>query len=436
MSKTESYAFLPGSGMLYSGAFIGEDEIGLDGQFMAEFERDQVSHSSTYQIQGKNDTGYQAKSHQHNGKTVYRLADKGARSDLREFAALKASIKHYEARAKGQGRMDPTISQTLQNLYQEYKAAIVDSNNTQQLTIVQFVNQIVGNLEQSSFITTAFKNIPLDKLRGKIPEMGWPPVNLQVDRLNEPVIDYAQFGQTEFRIKRNDVHIYISREDRMEASIDPFATSIQQGNIQIQRARELLALKELSNLSVNGTYGTIPDMTATTSNTAAPRATNDAPYSFVNAMVGHFNKYFNYLKYFIWNPLDYRIYLSNWFTHAYTQVQVPEGFGVVPFFGLEKYGAVAIISPYVPNGFVYSVAQEGAYELDGPKIVDSEYDAKKFADYNIVHDFVGYKIVNPVRFGEKLSLAGITPGTEITTDHQIYNLLAPPSGLVSKNANA
>lgn len=330
----------------------------------------------------------------------------------------------------------PEINQTLQDLYQEYKASIVDSNNTSQLTIVQFVNQIVGNLEQPSFITSAFKNIPLDKLRGKIPEMGWPPVNLQVDRLNEPVIDYAQFGQTEFRIKRNDVHIYISREDRMEATIDPFAVSIQQGNIQIQRARELMALKECSNLVLNGTYGTIPDMAATTSNTAAPRATNDAPSAFVEAIVGHFNTYYNYLKYFIWNPLDYRLYLSNWFTHAYTQVQVPEGFGVVPFFGLEKYGCTAIISPYVPRGFVYSLAQEGAYELDGPKIVDSEYDAKKFADYNIVHDFVGYKIVNPVRFGEKLELAGVTPGVEITTNKQIYALLAPPANLVVKNSKA
>lgn len=433
MTDKQSYAFLPGSATLYSGANIADGEIDLEGEFMAQFERQTVIPQSNFNLTPEVKE-YVARTLSQNPKGVYKLSD--VRADLFQAQKAKAKINHYRKLAMGRGQFNAEVQSKLQEAYAEYQASIVDSNNTNQLTIVQFVNQIVGNLEQPSFITTAFKNIPLDKLRGKIPEMGWPPVNLQVDRLNESVIDYAQFGQTEFRIKRNDVHIYISREDRMEATIDPFATSIQQGNIQIQRARELLALKELSNLEINGTYGTIPDMAATTSNTAAPRATNDAPYAFVNAMVGHFNTYFNYLKYFVWNPLDYRIYLSNWFTHAYTQVQVPEGFGVVPFFGLEKYGAVAIISPYVPRGFVYSVAQEGAYELDGPKIVDSEYDAKKFADYNIVHDFVGYKVVNPVRFGEKLSLAGITPGTEITTDKQIYALLAPPANLVSKNANA
>lgn len=432
MTDKQSYTFLPGSGSLYSGSIEDGSNIGMDSEFMAQFERKEVIPQSSL-VFGEEAKAYIAKNF-NSTKGVYQLSD--VRTDLFQAQKARTKIAHYQKLAKGRGQFNAEVQSRLQEAYAEYQASIVDSNNTNQLTIVQFVNQIVGNLEQPSFITTAFKNIPLDKLRGKIPEMGWPPVNLQVDRLNESVIDYAQFGQTEFRIKRNDVHIYISREDRMEATIDPFAVSIQQGNIQIQRARELLALKELSNLSINGTYGTIPDMTATTSNTAAPRATNDAPYAFVNAMVGHFNTYFNYLKYFIWNPLDYRIYLSNWFTHAYTQVQVPEGFGVVPFFGLEKYGAVAIISPYVPRGFVYSVAQEGAYELDGPKIVDSEYDAKKFADYNIVHDFVGYKIVNPVRFGEKLSLAGVTPGTEITTNKQIYALLAPPANLVVKNSKA
>ena len=74
---------------------------------------------------------------------------------------------------------------------------------------------------------------------------------------------------------------------------------------------------------------------------------------------------------------------------------------------------------------------------DFAKIIkDQEYDAKKFADYNIVHDFVGYKVVNPVRFGEKLTLTGVTPGTEITTNKQIYALLAPPANLVVKNSKA
>ena len=430
----QSYTFLPGSGTLYSGEITDIDSIGLDSEFMAQFERKEVVPQSKLNLTPEV-RAYVAGVMANHPRGVYALQD--VKKSLYDAQTAKKKIEYYARRSKGAGQFDDSIRQNLQEAYAEYKAAIGDGN-TQQLTIVQFVNQIVGNLEQPSFITSAFKNIPLDKLRGKIPEMGWPAVNLQVDRLSEPIIDYTEFGQTEFRIKRNDVHIYIPREDRMEAAIDPFATSIQQGNIQIARARELMALKELSTLSIDGTYGTIADMSATPSGSSAPGSTNDAPSAFVNVIVSHFNKYYNYIKYFVWNPLDYRAYLSNWFTHAYTQIQVPEGFGVVPFFGLEKYNAVAIVSPYVPRSFVYALANEGAFELDGPKIVDSEYDAKKFADYNIVHDFVGYKIMNPLRFGEKLSvpLSGVTPGTEITTNKQIYKLLAPPSNLVVKNAKA
>jgi len=431
----QTYTFLPGSATLYSGEIRDIDEIGLDSEFMAQFERKEVIPQTNRFNLTPEVQAYVAGAMANHPKGVYRLTD--VKSNILQAQTAKKKIEYFAKRARGAGQFDDSIRTQLQEAYQEYKAAIGDGN-TSQLTIVQFVNQIVGNLEQPSFITSAFKNIPLDKLRGKIPEMGWPAVNLQVDRLSEPIIDYTEFGQTEFRIKRNDVHIYIPREDRMEAAIDPFATSIQQGNIQIARARELMALKELSTLSINGTYGTIPDMSATPSGSSAPGSSNDAPSAFVNVIVSHFNKYYNYIKYFVWNPLDYRAYLSNWFTHAYTQIQVPEGFGVVPFFGLEKYNAVAIVSPYVPRSFVYALANEGAFELDGPKIVDSEYDAKKFADYNIVHDFVGYKIMNPKRFGEKLSvpLSGVTPGTEITTNKQIYKLLAPPSDLVVKNSKA
>ncbi len=367
-----------------------------------------------------------------NSKSGYKLDE--LKPEL--SAAKKNQLKMERIEMKSYGQMDAATMRQLAKLKQEYSAE-VGSDNTNQLTIVQFVNQIVGKLEQPSFITTAFRHIALDRLRGKIPEMGWPAVNLQVKRLSEPEINYTEFGQTEFRIFRNDVHIYIPREDRMEATIDPFTTSVAQGQIQMLRARELLALKELSSLVYlgNGTAGELPDFTATGTE-GVPHATNDGPKAFVNIYLTHFNKFFNYLKYFIWNPLDYRDYLSNWFSFAYNGVEAPEGFGVVPMRGLEKYGCIAIISPYVPQGFIYALTDEGSYELDGPYIVDAEYDAKKFADYNIVHDFIGYKVMNPKRFGEKLKITTTPPGTEITTNKQVYDLLKPPKDIVVKNATA
>jgi hypothetical protein len=435
MGDIRTYTFLPKEGSLYSGGREADDHIAITGKYLASYNRKEVFPYLASRGLNEKEQAYIANAMGNNAKAVYTLdhVDK----NLKTMQAARLKMEHYEKLSRGEGRFDASIQRAYQAAYEEYRAAEINGTNTDQLTIVQFVNKIVGNIENASYVASAFKNIPLDKLRGKIPEMGWPGVNVQVKRLSEPEINQIQFGQDEFRIYRNDVHIYMSREDRMEATIDPFTTAISQGQKQMIRARELLALQACSNLEVNATYGTLPDITATPSGSSAPASTNDAPKAFVNVMLGHFNTYYNYLKYFIFNPLDYRTYLANWFTHAYERIQIPEGFGVVPMFGLEKYGAIAIISPYVARTVVYALTDEGAFELDGPYMVDSEYDAKKFADYNIVHDFIGYQIMNPVRFGEKLSLpqSGVSAGTEITTNGQIAALLQPPANLVVKNTN-
>lgn len=417
---------MPKLGAVYTGN-IEDNEIGFDNEYLASF--DPVETPVEFRAGNKADTEFLAEALQGVSKTHYKLTD--IKPELRAAKQIEKKMLHLKRKARG--RYDASIGRQIAQLHAEYQA-VVNGDNTNQLTIVQFVNEIVGHLEQPSYITTAFKHIGLDKLRGKIPEMGWPAVNIQVQRLSEPEINYTEYGQTEFRIFRNDVHTYSSREDRLEATIDPFTTSISQGQIQMQRARELLALKELSTLQKQS-FGDLPDFTATGTE-GVPHATNDAPKEFVNVYLEHFNKFFNYIKYWIWNPLDYKDYLSNWFSFAYAQTNAPKGFGVVPFKGMEEYGGVAIISPYVPRKFVYGLVAEGAYELDGPYVVDSEYDAKKFADYNIIHDFIGYKIMNPVRFGESMLIAGGTPGTEITTNKQVYDLLKPPVDLVEKNATA
>lgn len=422
---------MPKMGALYEGVMNERDDILQPMEYLAGFKqttRQAIELSANKKEEQKALSAGLDK----NQKPIYQLED--LKPEL--SAAKKLQKKMAILKRKSYGQMNASITREMARLQQTYSAE-VGSDNTNQLTIVQFVNEIVGRLEQPSFITNAFRHIALDRLRGKIPEMGWPAVNLQVKRLSEPEINYTEFGQTEFRIFRNDVHIYIPREDRMEATIDPFTTSIAQGQIQMLRARELLALKELSNLVYlgDGTAGELPDFTATGTE-GVPHATNDGPRAFVNIFLTHFNTFFNYLKYFIFNPLDYRDYLSNWFSFAYAQQEAPEGFGVVPFRGMEKYGGVAIISPYVPAGFVYALTNEGSYELDGPYIVDSEYDAKKFADYNIVHDFIGYKIMNPKRFGEKLKITTTPSGTEITTNKQVYDKLKPPTDIVVKNATA
>jgi len=427
LGDVHSYTFLPKLGAVYSGV-IENENIGFENEYIASY--DPIEAPVSFKASKKDDNEYLAATLEGVTKTHYKLTD--IKPEL--SAARKIELKVKNLKRKARGRYDASIAKEMANLYQEYRA-VVNGDNTNQLTIVQFVNEIVGHLEQPSYITTAFRHIALDRLRGKIPEMGWPAVNIQVQRLSEPEINYTEYGQAEFRIFRNDVHTYSSREDRLEATIDPFTTSISQGQVQMQRARELLALKESSTLVKSAAFGDLPDFTATGTE-GVPHATNDAPKAFVDVYLGHFNIFFNYIKYWIFNPLDYRDYLSNWFSFAYAAVNAPKGFGVVPFKGMEEYGGVAIISPYVPRKTVYALTNEGAYELDGPYIVDSEYDAKKFADYNVIHDFIGFKIMNPKRFGEKLLIAGSGAEAEITTNKQVYDKLKPPKDLVIKNDSA
>lgn len=321
------------------------------------------------------------------------------------------------------------------NEFLQLEAEINDSA-IDQITIVQFVQQIIGQLKNVNVVTRAFKTISTNRLRGKIPEGNWPDVSVQVDRLSEPQITHTDFGQNEFRIKRNDVHIYISREDRMEAAIDPFSYSTMQGQKQLLQTRDLLALKELSNLIVDPTYGTFQDVTAKDPDVAVPRSRYDSTDQFMEVINGHFTEYRNNIKYIICHPQDYRAHQTNFYNRTDHHGEPGPAWGVFPFEGLGAYGITAITSPWVPRGTMYCLTDEGAYELDGPKIVDSDYDSKKFADYTPMRDFVGYIISNPARFGEKISfpLVNVNSGTEITTDAQIQRLLRAPN--VVKNANA
>ena len=349
-----------------------------------------------------------------------------------QFASMKRGVLKKRALEKMIKRTGytPEIARIAQNL--ERTAAVNDSA-IEQLTIVQFVQQIIGRLKNVNTISQAFTKITTNNLRGKIPEGAWPNVSLQVSRLSEPEITHTDFGQTDYRIKRNDIHLYISREDRMEASIDPFSFSTAQGQMQMMQARDLLALKALSGANEPTTHD-IADPTAASStvgtNTvynAVPRAKNDTVGSLLEMLTNHYTTNRTYLNKIIINNLDYRAIETNYFSRNNIKQEPVQGFGVTPFVGLQAHGITAYISPWVPRTMVYALADEGAYEIDGPKVVDSEYDARKFADYMPIRDFIGYKLVNPARFTAKLTLtlAGVSAGTEITTDKQIETLLKP-----------
>ena len=409
----QSITYFPKDGVLYSGSFDDIDSVDFSAQYLASLERKAPDWSAALDTSKPNNVEYEFTDVSERVASVKKLALKAAH-------LTKIAKHNYSANVNNE-------------LAQIERSAELNDSAIQQITIVQFIQSILGQLENVNVISKAFTNLPLNSLRGKVPEGGSPNISIQVDRLSEPRIDHTDFGQTEFRIKRNDVHLYISREDRMEATVDPLAFSTAQGQRQMMQARDLMALKELSNITL-GTQ--IKDPTEGLATLSVPRAKNDVVGEFLGKWNKHFTTYRNRLKYFIMNNEDYRALQTNYYTRNNLKVAPAKGFGMVPFVGLEEYGITAILSPWVPRTVVYSLTGEGAYELDGPKIVDTEYDARKFADYTPMRDFIGYKLVNPKRFAEKfvMPIADVSKGTEITTDGQIETLLVGPEP--DKNASA
>ena len=196
------------------------------------------------------------------------------------------------------------------------------------------------------------------------------------------------------------------------------------------QVRDLLALKALNAApAFDGvTFPTGGDSIAASGGTAFPRAVADSTAIFLDIENNQFTTWKNYFKYFIFHPLDYRVHTTNYYNRNKVTPNPPPRWGITPMVGLEEFGAVAIISPWVPRNTCYMVADEGAYELDGPKVVDAEYDAKKFADYFPIRDFVGYHLTHAKRFYAKvdLNLQGVTDGTPISDNVQIEKLLRPP----------
>ena len=348
---------------------------------------------------------------------VYKFDDVTEKIASTRRAIEKAKILERKARHS----YSPSIAREMAQL--ERSGALNDSS-IEQLTIVQFVHSIIGQLDTANIVTRACTGVPTNSLRGKIPEGGFPSVSVQVDRLSEPKITQSDFGQTEFRIKRNDVHVYISREDRMEAAIDPYSFSTIKGQQQLLQTRELLFIKELEN-RITQSVVTIADPKQS-ANSRAPRAETDSAENFLKMTLDHYHKSKNQIKSILINPLDYRAHTSNYFIRNNIKVESPSGWGVVPFAGLENYGVTALISPWMPRYRAYALSGEAAYELNGPKIVDSEYDAKKFADYTPIRDFVGYLIANPARFCEKLQIGSTAPTA--------YNSSTNMNGLITTNA--
>ena len=327
--------------------------------------------------------------------------------------------------------------------------ADVNSDNIHQATIVRFMRGMIGRLEVRGAASQAPVPIGSPSLRGKVPELGNTTVDFQVDRLFEAVPDNVQFGQTEYQLRRNEKTIWMDKESQLEATINPFQESVMQAERVMLQARDLQALVEFSkmaggesNTGVTKILDPIDDGT-NAQGLAVPRAGNYSGLEIAKVLQQHFKDFGNSLNRIVINPITYGEFKSNYYARPGLEpMPSPLEQGVVPFVGLD--GLQAYLDPWTPLGYMYAMGAEGSYRIDGPKSMDSDYDMRKFANFHIARDFVGYLLVNEERFCEKMRISGTittlkTAGRmedEIKTFSAARKLLARADLKVSKNSNA
>ena len=331
---------------------------------------------------------------------------------------------------------------TRQQYEQLTRFADINADNIHQGTIVRFMRGMIGRLEVRGSASQAFVPIGSPSLRGKVPEMGNTNIDFQVDRLFEAVPDQIQFGQTEYQLRRNEKTIWMDKESQMEATINPFQESVQQAEKVMLQARDLQAIVECSKIN-GGESSTgvsdIADPITTDAAHAVPRAGNYSGLEIAKVLQTHFKDYGVSLNRMVINPLTYSEFKSNYFARKTDEpMPAPLEQGIVPFVGLN--GLTAYLDPWCPLGRMYALGSEGSYRIDGPKSMDSDYDMRKYANFHIARDFVGYLLVNEKRFCKKLKIGG-SPGAtrledEIKTFKTARSLLARTSLKVKKNPDA
>lgn len=340
---------------------------------------------------------------------------------------------------------------TRQQYEQLTRFADVNADNIHQGTIVRFMRGMIGRLEVRGSASQAYVPIGSPSLRGKVPEMGNTNIDFQVDRLFEAVPDYIQFGQTEYQLRRNEKTIWMDKESQIEATINPFQESVQQAEKVMLQARDLQGIVEASKMAPGVAFADIETITDpiadATGSIAIPRAGNYSGLHIARILQQHFKDYGVRLDRTIINPITYGEFKSNYYARKTDEpMPAPLEEGIVPFVGLDRLNAY--LDPWCPMGYLYCMGAEGSYRIDGPKSMDSDYDMRKYANFHIARDFIGYLLVNEERFCKKLRIEGtkadLTAATlayprvedEITTFKQARKLLARTNLKVKKNPDA
>jgi hypothetical protein len=331
-----------------------------------------------------------------------------------QISKFNASVtKALQAiKAKKEGRFDASL----------FEAAI-NSTNISHITVIPMIREMLGIPDNEFFLENAFRSVPVPQLKARIPERDTFRPQLSLDRLEE--LDFAnlKFGEANFDLKHNDAPIMVPTEDRMTANFDPYTMGLDEASRSLKEARNALALWELTKLSTNAS--TVADITAVSSGLSLNNPKKD--------LANIFNTFYQANRARInitcWNPVDYQLYEANTWVHGYAPGKDVTDYGMVQLAGFPD--VLAIIDSMVPRGFVYAVNAFASLKGEGPLQTETWREQRRNADLGVVRDYVQFMIPNKARYGTKISLAGITPGTEPQTLADVRKLVAVPTVAVS-----
>lgn len=338
------------------------------------------------------------------------------RKQARQIAASKALKK-----AIWSGTATP--QQLMQ--WQQLKASI--DSRVEKVRTIPLIPTIIGGVPDVYILDQGFTPINTEKLDSLVPEQDGIEVGLQLNPGQKTETDRTNFANHRFNVKRNSVDLLWTTESGMRADFDIKQIDVVNTQKSMRRGRDLLSLLELSKCSTAGSY-TIRDPTA--ANTAGfPNAKYNVVEDLANIIAKFNTAQSAMLTDLFWNSVDFVLWSSSYYTTGFVPAPDYNGYGIVATPKIP--GVRSIVSPMVPRGFVYAVDRSAVFRAEGPKATEMERDGSVYSDVGHYHDFVQFKIANPARFTAKITIDGVTPGTEITTLAQARKLTKAPVTLAS-----
>jgi len=313
----------------------------------------------------------------------------------KDMAVDRAAKKMLWAGATPEQKMQ--ASQAL--LRRRQLTADIDTN-VSHIRVIPRIPKILGVPPSIYFLENMFTSQPVEKLDARVAEQDGISTELQKLPTERVTPDKTRYTEHRFELKRNSIGLVWSSESQIRADAPIKEIDYRNAALAKTRARELLALLEFSKLEADAKL-VINDVKEKDADVAIPRSKNN-PVEDLATITANFNTERSAnLTHLAWNPIDFVTFASNYYTMT-TAFTGPayQGYGVVAMPKMPQL--TAVISPFVPRGYVYAVDKNQVFKGEGPVVMEQERDAQIYSDRAYLHDFVQFLIPNRKRFGLKI----------------------------------